>query len=96
LNKPDLPLGCRLGRLHQLAHGVDEPDDRLTVAGELLADARLQLSEPAGEVRVRGDELAQLHEGAHDTDAHLDRAGRIELGSHHQRAVLDESRRQRW
>jgi hypothetical protein len=36
------------------------------MSGELLLDACLELIETAGELLVRGQELAQLHEGAHD------------------------------
>ena len=61
------------------------------MSGELLLDACLELIETAGELLVRDQELPQLHEGAHDIDAHLDGAGAVEHGGGHDGAVLGES-----
>src|SRR6185437_14897528 len=63
-------------RAHELADGREHGGDCRVVGGELLLDVlldtRLELIEAAGELLVRGEELAQLHEGAHDVDAHGD------------------------
>jgi hypothetical protein len=81
-------LGWR--RVHELTDRREDGGDRLVMSGELLLDACLELIETAGEFLVRGEELPQLHEGAHDIDAHLDGAEAVECGGGLDGAVLGE------
>jgi len=59
-----------------------------------LGCGALQRRELAREILVRGKQLAQLHEGAHHVDAHLDGAGTVQDGGSHDRAVLGEGERE--
>ena len=72
-----------LGWGHELADRVEDDLELAIVFG-------FQRIESAGEVFVGGKGLAKLHEGAHHVQAHLDRAGGVEDGSSHERAVLGE------
>jgi hypothetical protein len=51
-----------LGRwwVHELTDRREDGGDGLVMSGELLLDACLELIETAGELLVRGEELAQL------------------------------------
>src|SRR6185312_1223955 len=82
------------GWVHELADGREDGGDRLVVDGELFLDARLELIETAGEFLVRGQELAQLHEGANDVDAHSDGARGVEDISGLDGAMLGEGPRE--
>jgi len=44
----------------------------------------------AGELFVRGEQLAQAHEGAHDVDRYFDSASAVQDRSGHDGAVLGE------
>jgi hypothetical protein len=74
--------------MHELPDGGENGGDLLVVLGELLVEARLELRESPGELAVGAQQLAQLHEGAHDIDTHLHRTGAVEDGGGHDRAVL--------
>ena len=52
--------------MHELADGREHGGDGVIVGGELLLDARLELIEPLGQFLVGAQQLAQLHERAHD------------------------------
>src|SRR5205814_6043066 len=73
-------------RVHELADRGQDGGDGLIVVLVLA----LELIELAREPAVGGEEFAQLHEGAHDIDAHLDGPGAVEDGGGHDGAVLGE------
>lgn len=86
-NRP--PLGSR--RVEELTDRGEHGGDGLVMRGELLLDARLELIEALGELLVGGEQLAQLHEGAHDVDAYLNRAIAVEDVGGLDRTVLGEN-----
>jgi hypothetical protein len=61
----------------------------------VVLELTLELVELAGESRVRGEQFAQLHEGAHDVDAHPHGAGAVEDGGGHDGAVFGEGERRK-
>ncbi len=76
------PIGRRgLGRAHELADGVEHLAQlKAGAGGEAVVSERKRLGlllkhmELRGEVLVRGERLAQAHEGAHDVEADFDGA----------------------
>ena len=82
------PLGLR--RVHELTDGREHGGDRLVMRGELFLDACLELIEAASEILVRSEEFAELHERAHNVDAHLDGAWTAEDVGGLDGAVLGE------
>ena len=64
--------------MHQLADRREDSGDGEIVLGEFFIQARLELREAPGQLPVGAQELAQVHEGAHDVDAHLDGARRAQ------------------
>lgn len=54
--------------------------------------ASLQFYKFLGELVVASYERAQPHEGAHDIDASIDGAGRVEHGGSHDRPVFGEGK----
>ena len=62
-------LGARW--VQELANRGEHGGDGLIVRRELLLDAGLEIIEPPGQLFVGREQLAQLHKGAHDVDAHL-------------------------
>src|ERR1700754_3910391 len=76
-DEPDRPLG-RIWRCHEFAQRVEnllELGPRVAAEGVVAhgegLSLLLQLVEPLGQLAVRGRELAQPHEGAHDVDRYL-------------------------
>jgi hypothetical protein len=53
-----------------------------------------ELCEATGQFLVRREHLAQLDEGTHDVDAHLDGVRAVENGGGHDRAMFGEDVRQ--
>jgi hypothetical protein len=84
----------RRRRVHQLSDGREHSGDGIVVGGELLLDARFELIEAPGEILVRAQEFAQLNEGAHDVDPHLDGARTVEHVGGLNRAMFGERMRQ--
>jgi len=80
----------RRRRMHELSDGREDGGDRLIVRGELFIEPSLELCESACQFLVRAEQLAQLHEGAHDVDAHLDGTWAVENRGGHDRPVLGE------
>lgn len=60
--------------VHELANSGEDRGDGLVMVGRLLIEPRFELIEAAGQLLVRGEKFAQLHEGAHDMNAHGDGA----------------------
>jgi hypothetical protein len=58
--------------VHEFADGREHGGDGVIVGRELLLDARFELIEALGEFLVGAQKLAQLHEGTHHIDAHLE------------------------
>ena len=58
------------------------------MGGELLLKTGLKLIQSAGKLLIRGQEPAQLDEGTHDVDPHLDRPRAVQDGGSHDRPVL--------
>jgi len=56
----------------------------------MFIDPGLELSEAAGELLVRAEQLAQLHEGTHDLNVHSNRALAVEYRGEHRHALLGE------
>lgn len=61
---------------------------------ELFIEPRLELREAPGQLPVRAEQFAQLHEGPHDVHTHLDGPWAVQNGGRHDGAVLSESVRQ--
>ena len=64
----------RRGWVHKLANGGEDGGDGVIVVSELFIEPRFELFESTGQLLVRGEQFAQLHEGAHDVHAHGDGA----------------------
>jgi len=62
----------------------------LIVGGEFFVEPGFELIETPGEIFVRGEQFAQLHEGAHDVDAHGDGARGVQDVGGLDSAVLSE------
>jgi hypothetical protein len=62
----------------------------LIVSGKLTFEALFQLIEPKRKLLIAGEQLAQLHEGAHDINRYFDRAPAVENRRSHDGAVLGE------
>ncbi len=77
-------LRCR--RVHEFPDGREDGGDRLVMVLELA----FEFVELAGESGVRGEQVPQLHEGAHDVDAHGDGARGIKDVGGLDRAMLGE------
>lgn len=73
-----------------MADGIENADDGLVLGQELALHAGFQLIEALGQFLVTGEQLAQLHEGAHHIDGHLDRARAVEHGRGHDGPMLGE------
>jgi hypothetical protein len=86
------PMPRRLGAGGFMSSRIAESMDAMasSCVASFFLDAGFELIEAFGEFRVRAQELAQLHKGAHDVDAHLDGAGAVEDGGGHDGAVLGE------
>jgi hypothetical protein len=80
--------------VHELSDGREDGGDGFIVSGELFVEPCFELREAAGQFLVGAEQLAQLHEGAHHVDAHLDGARAVEDRGGHDRAVLGEGVRQ--
>ena len=85
--KSDLPLpGFRLG--HEPPDGFEQGAD----VGIVTRDFSFQLGQLGRHLFVRGDHLAQSHEGPHHEDAHLNRPRTVEDIGRHDRPVLGEGK----
>jgi len=77
-------------RVRKLTDGFDDGQDRLIVRLELA----FELIELLCKLLIRGKYFAQLHEGTHDVDAHLNGVRRVEDVGGLDGAMLGESVRQ--
>ena len=82
------PASLRRRRVHELPDGGENRGDLLVMLGELLVEPSLELRESSGQLPVGTQQLAQLHEGTHHVDAHLDGAGAVQDGGDLDGAVL--------
>lgn len=57
-----------------MADGIEDAGDSLVLGQELALHAGFQLVEALGQLRVAGEQFAQLHEGAHHLDRQVDGA----------------------
>jgi hypothetical protein len=59
-------------RMHEFTNGREDGGDGFIVGEEFLIEPGFEMRESPGQLPVRGEHLAQLHEDAHDVDAHLE------------------------
>jgi hypothetical protein len=64
--------------VHELADGREDGREDGGDGFVVLVEPGFELLEAADEFLVGAEHLAQLHEGAHDVDAHLDGGGAVE------------------
>ena len=76
--------------MHQLADGGKDGGNSLIMTGKLFIESGFELHEATRELFVRGKHLAELHEGAHHVDAHLDGARAVQDGGGHDGSVFGE------
>jgi hypothetical protein len=80
--------------VHQLPDRREDGTDGAVLFGELFVQSRLKLGEAPGQLAVGTQQFAQVHEGAHDIDAHRDRTGGVQDVRCLDGAVLGEGVRQ--